>query len=65
MLYCNKCKKEVIVYSISGGAPGADNAIEHMREYAKKEGKMVIFNPSPIQKEFSCPKCASKLLHKK
>ena len=64
MLYCPKCKKEVIIYAISS-FPGADEAAADMRKTAEKEGKLIIFNPPP-RSSYTCPNfCMIKLVEKK
>ncbi len=64
MLYCKKCKKEVIIYAISS-FPGADEAAADMRKHAEKEGKLIIFNPPPFG-PYTCPNfCGTKLVEKK
>ncbi|MFH1785183.1 MAG: hypothetical protein ABH842_02025 [Candidatus Micrarchaeota archaeon] len=57
MYYCQKCKKEIIQYSIS---MGAESSIESMQAWAKKNNKIIIFNPSPFEK-LKCPICFSEL----
>ena len=65
MLYCKKCKKEVIIYAISAGVPGAEEAVEGIRKQMKKEGKLIIFNPPP-RGPYTCPNfCGTKLVEKK
>ncbi|VVC02456.1 Uncharacterised protein [Candidatus Bilamarchaeum dharawalense] len=58
MSFCPKCKKEVIQYSIPSGAENSGEIVESMRSWAKKEGKLILFNQFDIQK---CPVCSSDL----
>ena len=58
MLYCNNCKKGVVVYGVSSNVDPKelDGLIDHMI----KEGKLVLFNPPPIF-PYYCPQCGTKL----
>ena len=58
MLYCNKCKKEVVVYGVP---PQADpSELDGLQDQAEKEGKLVLFNPPPIR-PYNCPQCGAEL----
>lgn len=60
MLRCPKCKKEVLTFSISSGAPDSDKIADSMQSHADKEGKLIIMNPPPFGK-LKCPVCFSDL----
>lgn len=62
MLYCEKCKKEVVIYGISH-FPGADKAASEMARKMEEEGKLIIFNPPPFGKH-NCPRCSTVLTEK-
>ena len=59
MLYCKKCKKEVVIYGVSY-SEGVDEALNQLRNQIEKEGKLILFNPPPFGK-FQCPRCFSEL----
>ncbi|MHA1379689.1 MAG: hypothetical protein ACTSRG_15055 [Candidatus Helarchaeota archaeon] len=59
MLYCNKCKKEVVIYGISH-YPGADKDVEEMSKKIEEEGKLILFNPPPFR-PYRCPVCGTEL----
>lgn len=59
MLYCKKCKKEVVIFAASFSA-GMDEALDEYREKINQEGKLILFNPPPLGKYY-CPQCFSKL----
>ncbi|GAB4319946.1 MAG: hypothetical protein Kow0069_23650 [Promethearchaeota archaeon] len=60
MLFCPRCGKEVIVVGLSPG-PEAEKFADQIREAARREGKLVLFNPSPFGTP-SCPVCFTGLV---
>ena len=60
--YCNKCKKEVVVYGVSH-APGIEGELEQLRKNAEAEGKIILFNPPPFG-QYSYPDCGTELIQK-
>lgn len=65
MLYCKNCKKEVFVFGIPVGVPGAEEAVEEQRKEAKKKGYLILFNPPPQKvAPYVCPQCFKKLAEK-
>ena len=62
LLYCNKCKKEVVMYSIPP-MPGAEEEINKLVKQAEKEGKLVILN-APQFGTHHCPICGEELIEK-
>ena len=61
MLFCNKCKKEVVIYGVSAGAPS--EGLDEMASQMEKEGKIVLFNPPPFP-PYNCPNCGTELIEK-
>lgn len=59
MRYCNKCKKEVVVYGVSH-APGVEGELEQLRNQVEAEGKIILFNPPPFG-QYNCPDCGTEL----
>ena len=65
MLYCPKCKKEVVIFGVSSGASDADEIAKSARDAAEKDGKLILFNP-PRFGPYTCPNfCMTKLVEKK
>jgi len=65
MLFCSKCKKEVVPYGVSPGAMPAE-AIEETRKALEKEGKIVLFNPPMFPgAKHNCPNCSTQLIEKR
>lgn len=65
MLYCNNCKKEVIILDSGGGSnAGLDEELDEFSEHELKEGKILMYNPPP-NPPYYCPKCKEKLIQKK
>ncbi|MFH1521087.1 MAG: hypothetical protein ABID61_05570 [Candidatus Micrarchaeota archaeon] len=60
MPFCPKCKKEVVQYSISSGANDSEKVVESMQSWAKKNDKLIVFNPPPFG-TMKCPVCFSEL----
>ena len=46
MLYCMKCKKEVVIYGVNIGAV-SDNDLDDLRKKIIEDGKLILFNPPP------------------
>ena len=59
MIYCNKCKKEVVIYGISHSV-GSDDQLDQMRTQIENEGKLILFNPPPFG-SYNCPDCGNIL----
>ena len=59
MLFCEKCKKEVVIYGVSY-SEGADEALKDLRKQIEAEGKLILFNPPPFP-PYHCPDCGMKL----
>ena len=62
MLYCDSCKKEVVIYGVmytEESKEGLDKLIEKIEE----EGKLILFNPPPVG-PYECPICFTKLEEK-
>jgi hypothetical protein len=62
MLYCNHCKKEVVILESSSSA-GMDEEIDQWRGRMLKQGKLVLYNP-PLIGKYYCPKCEHQLEEK-
>ena len=62
MLYCNNCRKEVVIYGVSHGAM-SDDQLEKTRKHIEADGKIVLFNPPPFGPH-NCPDCFNKLEEK-
>ena len=60
MLYCEKCKKEVVAYSMT---PASVVATRQMEEEAEAEGKLIMFNIPPVR-PYHCPQCGTELIDK-
>ncbi|NVM04178.1 MAG: hypothetical protein HWN67_17735 [Candidatus Helarchaeota archaeon] len=59
MLFCQNCKKEVVIYGVSH-SPGIDEALKDLRKQMEEEGKLILFNPPPFA-PYHCPNCGSEL----
>ncbi|MFX0138576.1 MAG: hypothetical protein ACFFDN_33340 [Candidatus Hodarchaeota archaeon] len=59
MLYCQNCKKEVVIYGVSY-SEGVDEALKDLRKQMKEEGKLILFNPPPFTL-YHCPDCGTEL----
>ena len=55
MLFCKYCNKEVVIYGVSHSS-GIDDDLDILRKKIEGEGKLLIFNPPPID-PYNCPKC--------
>ncbi len=62
MWYCPKCKKVVDVYGVPF-SPGIEEEMEKMRKEAESEGKLIMFNPPPVD-PYNCPFCGTELIDK-
>jgi len=62
MLYCNRCRKEVILFGISH-FKGAEKIAGDARQAAEREGRLIIFNPPPFTPQ-RCPACSGELTEK-
>ncbi|MHA1683355.1 MAG: hypothetical protein ACTSUE_20615 [Promethearchaeota archaeon] len=62
MYFCDKCQKEVVMYSIPVGAADPSD-IDDMVSKAEAEGKLVLLNPPPFE-DYKCPMCFSVLTSK-
>lgn len=58
-LYCENCRKEIVVVGVGHGAASAED-IEFIRRSIEKEGKLALFNPPPFAPYF-CPECHTEL----
>jgi hypothetical protein len=58
-LYCETCRKEIVVIGVGPGAAPADE-MENVRRSIEKEGKLVLFNPPPFGPRF-CPECHAQI----
>jgi len=59
MLFCQNCKKEVVIYGLSH-FEGAEEIADNFSKEMEKEGKLVLFNPPPF-KPYHCPLCGTEL----
>ncbi|MHA1733515.1 MAG: hypothetical protein ACTSU5_16325 [Promethearchaeota archaeon] len=59
VLYCPKCRKEVVAYAVSPGAV-AESELSGMATQLEAEGKIVLWNPPPFGPH-NCPACGSQL----
>lgn len=59
MLYCQKCKKEVVIYGVSY-SEGIEESLGQLRNGIQKEGRLILFNPPPFGK-CKCPDCGNNL----
>jgi hypothetical protein len=59
MLYCNKCKREVVIYGVSY-SEGIEDNLNELRDSIEQQGKIILFNPPPIG-PYSCPNCFNGL----
>lgn len=62
MFYCDHCKKEVLVYSLSH-SKDSDKILDKLHRQTKAKGKLLLLNPNPME-PFRCPFCGSSLLSK-
>ncbi len=62
MLYCQNCKKEVVIYGVSHSAV-PDKALNDLRKQMEEEGKLILFNPPPFA-PYHCPLCGMDLIEK-
>ncbi|HUY00548.1 MAG TPA: hypothetical protein VMV49_13390 [Candidatus Deferrimicrobium sp.] len=62
MLFCKKCKKEVVIYSVNY-SEGANKELEKLQNEMKAEGKLILFNPAPFG-GYHCPQCSTLLEEK-
>ena len=62
MLFCNQCKKEVVIYGVSH-SEGIEDDLNELRDNIEEQGKLILFNPPPIG-TYSCPNCFRKLEEK-
>ena len=62
MFYCNQCKKEVLIEAITY-SKDLEEELERFHQQADAAGKLVLFNPSPIE-PYRCPVCGTKLISK-
>ncbi len=62
MLYCMKCKKEVVIYGVNIGAV-SDNDLDDLRKKIIEDGKIILFNLPPFG-PYQCPDCFSQLIEK-
>ncbi len=60
MLYCTRCRKEVVIMGLSLGA-ASDGDIGRFHAAMAREGKLVLFNPPPFTKH-TCPSCGTLLV---
>jgi hypothetical protein len=58
-MYCENCKKQVVVYGVSY-APGVDDELEKMRKEFRAKGILLLFNPPPFE-PYYCPVCNKRL----
>lgn len=62
MLYCDKCKKEVVIVG-EGSTAGMDEDLESWEEELERKGKIILYSP-PQSSAYFCPKCGSELREK-
>jgi len=62
MLYCNFCKKEVVIYGASYSSE-IEKGLEELTNQIEKEGKIILFNPPSIG-PYKCPICGNILREK-
>ncbi|MBD3195721.1 MAG: hypothetical protein GF317_11735 [Candidatus Lokiarchaeota archaeon] len=62
MLYCEKCKKEVVIVG-EGSLAGMDEEEETWISNMKEKGKLLLFDP-PHSSAYLCPKCGGELIEK-
>jgi hypothetical protein len=60
MLHCAKCKKDVERFGLPIGVPDADKIAAGAREAARKAGRLILFNPPPVE-PLPCPNCSTPL----
>jgi hypothetical protein len=62
MWYCEKCKREIVIYGVSMGTMEGDG-LEEIRRTIEAENKLILFNPPPFG-PYQCPKCFNQLVEK-
>ncbi|MHC1591201.1 MAG: hypothetical protein ACXQS8_03880 [Candidatus Helarchaeales archaeon] len=63
MLFCNRCKKKVVLYGVSHGAVPEEYLTRIFNDFNKQD-VLVLFNP-PLIGPYRCPACGTTLEMKK
>ncbi len=62
MIYCSKCKLEIVPYSVGRGA-ASDKDLDEMRQRVERDGRRMVFNPPP-RGPIRCPQCRGETVEK-